>query len=307
LTEMQGMVDGINNWINEQWWWGRYPKVSFDEILLAHLMPDSLYFNLRGEESATQRIPQVACTVAIGKNQNSGLVFGRNMDWPSFGLAGMYSLVINRKYKNDKHSTVEIGIPGFAGTLTGMNKHGFSVAMNVCAKGHYHRGGIPAAFYNRMALENCRTVREGRSFISKHNPLGSYHLNIADPNDAQSTHFYQGKLGNNTTRNLERGKPLITTNCSYGNFGQRDLHMHSSQERQEILDRFFDGAKEQIRPGEKDLEALIAHGLTLPYVNNVITTYTVEMLPGEKRMRAAFDNSYSASQPMQEIDTTELF
>ncbi|NGX26258.1 MAG: hypothetical protein K940chlam6_00173 [Chlamydiae bacterium] len=56
-----------------------------------------------------------------------------------------------------------------------------------------------------------------------------------------------------------------------------------------------------------NIQALIAHGLTLPYVNNVITTHTVEMLPGEKRMRAAFDNSYSASQPMQEIDTTDLF
>lgn len=306
VTEMQGVVDGINKWIGEQWFWSRQSKVSFDEILLSHLMPDSLYFH-PSRQRTRQQIPQVACTVAIGKNRNSGLVFGRNMDWPSFGLAGTYSLVINRKYKGAKHSTVEIGIPGFCGTLTGMNEQGFSVAMNVCAKGHHNEGGIPAAFYNRKALESCASVSEGSRFISRNHPLGSYHFTMADAKEAKSTHFFQGKFGYHTTRKLEAGKPLITTNCSYGSAGSQYLHMHSSQERQAILDRLFSRAKEEIAPGEKDLEALIAHGLTLPPVNNVITTHTVEMMPGQKKMRAAFDNSYSASQPLKEIDTTELF
>ena len=313
LTEMKGMVDGINLWIDQQWFWSRHPKTTFDEILLGQLMPDGAYYipKKKGNQahpiaSSAPANSAIACSVIIEKNRNSGLVFGRNMDWTSFGLVGIYSLVINRKYKNGKNSTVEVGIPGFVGTLTGMNQHGLSVAMNVCLEGYYQPEGIPAAFYNRMVLENNQSVRQGCSFISDHDPLGSYHLSLADSEEAQSVHLYQGFPKRHITRKLEKGKPLITTNCSYITSNKTYLHTQYSQEREAILHHFFEGAKERIRSEEKDLEALIAHSQTLSPVNNVHTTHAVEMIPGKKRMLVAFDNSFAASQPMHEIDTKGL-
>jgi len=234
------------------------------------------------------------------------LVFGRNMDWPSFGVVGSHTLIINRKYTNGKHSTAEVGIPGFVGTLTGMNKHGLSVAMNVCARGYHHEGGIPATIYNRMVLERSKTVRDASYVISRNNPLGSYHLNVADKHTAQSTHFYQGVFGRHVTRYLSSGKPLITTNCSYGTSGSRYDHMHHSAERREVLDRYFSGAKASIHQGGKQLHDLVSHSLSLTPVNNVITTHRVVMVPEKRQMRVAFDNTFAGSQPLQDLDLRKL-
>ena len=82
--------------------------------------------------------------------------------------------------------------------------------------------------------------------------------------------------------------------------------MHCSLERRRNIESLFNHATKHVKRKEQDLEALVAHSLTLPYVNNVITSHAVEMVPHKRLMRVSFDNSFAASHPLQEVDTTHL-
>ena len=133
----------------------------------------------------------VACSAIVDQDPQRGFEFARNMDWPSFGLSGAYSLVINRKHTNGLRNTVEVAVPGFIGTLTGMNDQCLALAMNVCSGTTREMRGMPASLYNRACLEQSRTVGDVEGFVRKQAPLGPYHLTVADRNRAESIHFYQ--------------------------------------------------------------------------------------------------------------------
>lgn len=112
LEEIKGMVEGFNAWSQEQTWVFGAKKVTVEDFLLFHLMPDSCHFAPRraeqrmqdtqpqGEPSSAPLIPASApaCTVVVDRDAEKGMTFGRTMDWPSFGVFGKYSLMINRKY-----------------------------------------------------------------------------------------------------------------------------------------------------------------------------------------------------------------
>ncbi len=142
------------------------------------LIPDSFYFNLNRHEKENYQNKQqpptqmqncqalhIACTVVMHKDRKNNPVASRNLDWSSLGFIGSNTLVINRKYTN-KLSTVEISFPGFIGTLTGMNKKGFSIAMNICVADEQNPKGVPAGFYNRMILENCDDANQAKAFVT---------------------------------------------------------------------------------------------------------------------------------------------
>lgn len=312
LRELEGLVAGYKQWSQEHKW--SKQEVTVDDLILFHLMPDSLHFRpadveprLKDEQKKPDENP-LGCTVVIDQDEKEGMVFGRNMDWPSFGVFGRYSLVINRKYAGQKFSTAEIGMPGFVGTLTGMNEHGFSLAMNVCSGNSGSVRGVPAAFFNRACLESCQSVQEATDKIGLESPLGSYHLNTADAQGAKSFHFYQGS-GNDlhVVREWQAGQPLITTNCKYTSGGRKTAHMHCSAEREKIIQDLFDGAAAQVQADALQKAKLVEASLTLPHVNNSITTHTVVMYPQAMKMKAAFDNAYSAKAPLREIDLEPLF
>ena len=296
--------------------------MTIEDLILFHLMPDSLHFspknieaNLRGEQENRESprilddvIPVLGCTVVIDQDKDEGMTFGRNMDWPSFGIFGRYSLVINRKYSDHRFSTAEIGMPGFVGTLTGMNQHGFALAMNVCSGTTDSIRGVPAAFFNRTCLETCQSVKEVEEKIEKDAPLGSYHLSTADGQGAKSFHFYQGSdEEQHVVREWQDGKPLITTNCKYTLDDRRIAHMHCSREREQIIQKLFDEAEAQVQKDSLEKAKLVEASLRLPDVNNSITTHTVVMYPQSMKMKACFDNLYSAKPRLQDIDLEPLF
>ena len=313
LKELEGLVDGFNQWSGEHTWFGH--KLTVDELILFHLMPDSLHFAPKAHEARltgkkaqqADPLPVLGCTAVVDQDPHEGMVFGRNMDWPSFGITGRYSLVINRKYSNDKFSTAEIGIPGFVGTLTGMNEHGLSLAINVCSGVTTSIRGMPAAFYNRCCLESCQNVKELEKFVNKENTLGSYHLTASDAQQAKSFHFYQG-INNDAliVREWEVDKPLVTTNCKYAPKNHQVAHMHCSLERDRIIRKLFSDAKDQVTD-QFESAKLVEASLTLPDVNNGITSHTVVMYPQSKKMKAAFDNAFSAKSTLHEIDLAALF
>lgn len=300
LLEIEGLIEGYNQWAREQHCW-RFPKkLTVDDALLFHLIPDSLHFQARSferglEAAANQREQTVACSAIVDRDPQNGFVFARNMDWPSFGLAGAYSLVINRKHTNGLRSTVEVGVPGFVGTLTGMNDRGLSVAMNVCSGNTHEIRGMPASLYNRACLERCTTAQKVEAFTRNQSPLGAYHLTIADRTQAQSIHFYQGKGDSHLMRRWKKHRPLSTLNCRYG--PQPNSPMHHSVERQRLIDNFFQSR------GKQPLE----DALSLLFVNNWITTHRVVMEPQTGTFKVAFDNAFAGKAALHAVPTQRLF
>lgn len=318
LTEMQGIADGYNKWLGEGFLhFGR--KIAVDDLILVHMMPDLLHFQSRYQEYREQPIPArppvpqtqqapalvLGCTVAIDKDDKEGFVFGRNMDWPSFDIFGASSLIINRRNSGGKQSTVEVGMPGFAGTLTGMNKEGLSLAMNVCGGRTQEIAGMPAAFYNRYMLENCKSVDDVTNKVTQQSPLGFYHLSVADSNQAKGFHFFQGerigeKRGDHVIRTWKNHQPLLVTNCRYKCDGSMNesCDIEYSKQREALLRRLFNDARKSVAPEDLSIESIVAAGLALPYVNNSITTHKVVMKPRSKKMQVAFDNAYAGNRAL---------
>lgn len=318
LSELKGMVEGYNQWLKDNSWLTP-TDVTIEEVILFHLMPDSLHFSPQDVEVILQgngtSVPQhaeqtkpIGCTVVIGKDDEKGMTFGRNMDWPSFGFFGTYSLIINRKHPEKKLSTVELGFPGFLGSLTGMNKNGLSAAMNVCSHQTSTVLGLPAVFYNRMCLEKCRTVNDVKTVVNRQSPLGAYHLSLADRMAAHSFHFFQGANGSHVVRDWKNKQPLITTNCQYlSKNGSETGNLHCSVERKQMLNQFFKDAKKKINPGGIHQSELIEASLSLPYVNNDLTTHQVIMYPQSRGIRVAVDNKFAGRLALHNLDTTNMF
>lgn len=203
--------------------------------------------------------------------------------------------MINRKHTDGRHNTVEVGMPGFVGTLTGMNEKGLSLSMNVCRGDTSQIRGMPASLYNRSCLERCASVAEVDDLVARQSPLGPYHMTVADPNRAKSIHFYQGPDHEHIKRPLQDTRPLSTLNFRYNPCCSSDVH-HST-ERQRELDQFF--ANREGRPLEE--------ALSLPFVNNWLTTHRVVMEPRNCTMRVAFDNAFAGNAPLHTIPLEKLF
>jgi hypothetical protein len=308
LEEMEGMVEGFNQWAEEHPF-SSPRRLTLDEVILVHLMPDHHNFHpgqeeVEGLEFFTP-LQDVACSVLIDRDEKEGITFGRNMDWSSFGLLGAHSLIINRKHASRGYTTVEVGIPGFIGTITGMNSQGLSLSMNVCMGTNDSIKGMPAAFFNRYCLEHQSSVREVKSFVSHHQPLGAYHLTVADAQEARSFHFYQSYDEGHVEREWTPDHPLVVLNCRYSNDGTTSSPMHHSNERAAILSSYFNQARQKVSSREK--AKLVAHGLSLPFVNNELTTHKVVMQPELGTMKVAFNNAWAGKDPLHEVRTRELF
>ncbi len=293
LEEMKGVVEGFNSWRSEHNL-SIKGKCTIEDLLLFHLMPDEVHFNLRKVE---RRFP-ICCTTVLATDPKEGMVFGRNLDWPSFGILGTMSCVLHRKYQEGKYSTVEVGFPGFLGTVTGMNDAGLGLAMNVCPGLTLEVRGMPASFYNRMCLESASSLKEIKDIFQKQLPLGPYHLTVADQATAASFNFRQWNV-----RPLERIKkekePLVTTNDVYRDDTTKITH--ECENREKIIAQLFQKATTQASPG-----ALVRASLALPYVNNIGTTHQVVMYPQSRRMQVAFDNAFCADTTLHELEVYQL-
>jgi hypothetical protein len=307
--ELEGLRIGYNKWAKEQCF---SPKpMTFDEVLVLHMLPDSIHFDFNLTQARLQMTPPVACTAVIHKDKN-GFVFGRNMDWMTLGVVGTNTLIIRRQLPNGK-CTAEVGVPGLIGTLTGMNDRGLSLCMNVCSGRTANVEGMPAIFFNRYVLENCDSVDEVDQLLTgvdkTHSPLGSYHLTVVDENKAVGWHLYQNFGGKPHIAEAWKGNtdsteknPLMVTNKSFMHHDD----MHHSYEREQFIQELFEKAHNQIPEGQRDMRKLVERSLSLPYVNNIITAHTVVMEPN-KAMSVCFNNAYSASGRLRSLTREQLF
>jgi isopenicillin-N N-acyltransferase like protein len=116
------------------------------------------------------RIP--ACsTLAVEPERSTtgGPLFGRNLDFQSFGILDKFGVLVI--YKPEKqHAFASIAFPGAIGVFTGMNDAGLCVAqleVGAAADGvpHLNLAGTPSAMCFRRILEECTTVDEAEKVM----------------------------------------------------------------------------------------------------------------------------------------------
>ncbi len=305
MQELEGLSKGFNAWAEEN---GKARRLSVDDFLLIHLIPDSKYFHPSEaeQELAAQQpalIPAMACTTIVQRDQKGQLIFGRNMDWCPFGQGGAKSLLI--VWKNPAFNDfAAFTIPGMIGVVTGWNNQKTCVAMNVCP-GARADEGIPAVLFNRSMLE-WNSQQHVYANISE--PLGPYHLTAADNyGRARVFSFYQGPKKSTFEREVtfDDDKPLFTVNWCYP---ECEGGYFNSQERVDLLGRYFDGAAREIPAALLDKQKLVQQALRLrPYVNSFITMHSLVFQPQSDRVEISWDNGYAASQQSAQLSLSEVF
>lgn len=298
--ELSGLSEGFNKWAEES---GNSMRLSEKDLLLMHLIPDSKHFIPKEIEDDLTGTP--ACTTMLYRSKQEGLVFGRNMDWCPFGDGGANSVVIVWKNKG----VALLGTPGLIGAVTGWNRDQLTLAMNVCPGKSTEVRGIPAIFYNRLILENAKTLEEAQKFSQGNRPLGPYHLTIGDKNgDGACFSFYQEKQNNKEMdhiRYAENDKPLLVVNwqyplCQGGSF--------NSAGRTALLNKYFANASRQIAPGSLKRRKLVKNALKLnPLVNSWITMHSLLIQPQRGIVEMGWDNGYAASTPKQKLKMRSVF
>ncbi len=312
--EIDGVINGFNKRLEEGAFEGQ--KLTRNEVVLFHLLPDKQHFDVF-DQLATVRgaITGVVsgifkkifgCTTVIGGNKETGPIFGRNLDWPSYGCLGDASMIVKRRSFQTGKQIVELSFAGFIGTLTGMNEDGLCLAMNVCDGETKKIKGVLAAFYNREILETCATAAKVAEFISEKKPLGPYHLTVADPEKAATHHLMQGDQKEHLSREKVDAKVLEAANCRYqvkqkGKNAVPIEDEYESKERRVELAKHFKRAANESHSHES-----VETALQLPYLNVDETVHSVVMHPKEMRMQFAFANAMAASEPMQSLDIKEM-
>ena len=293
LDEIKGIAEGFNQKMKDQ----QSPRrVQWEQVLLLQLVPDILHSRacdleklLKKESVKTSSkipLPAPACTTILDHDENGHVVFGRNMDWPSLGVAGTYTIMKKRECGGKK--ILEVATPGLVGTITGMSAD-LALAMNVAEGETQNVKGLPASIFNRMCLENCSSIDEVSRYIQNHPTLGPYHLTVATEKEGRVFDLYQGNGNTHYQRTLDKsGKPLVTTNCRYNENGANRHHSYSKQ-REHNIAQFYQTHGTEMTGSER-----VQQALALPVVNNGKTVHHAVIHPAQKKMSLAVNNGYAA-------------
>lgn len=295
LLELRGLAKGYTEWAEQN---HVSLSITEEDLLLIHLIPDSKHFHPKELENSSrqeEREPVFACTSLLDRDDQGHVIFGRNMDWCSFGAGGSKSLVLVWKTKG----VAVLGVPGMIGAVTGWNKDKLALAMNVCPGETTEMRGMPAVLFNRHLLESATTVAHGCKLIDEVQPLGPYHLTIADPKEGSCISFYQ-KNGAHYRRDLNE-EPLEVLNWEYP---RCEGGFFNSQHRHDLLTSYFQNAKKIPNRHPQ----LMENALQLsPYINSWITMHSLVFNFGEDKVKMSWDNGYAASGKWAEAQMTQFF
>lgn len=112
------------------------------------------------------------CSAFIVEPERSAtgqMLFGRNLDLPSFGCADRFSLVTVYRPKG-RHAFASVGFPGFGGVISGMNDAGLAIASltsydSADDSPEFNPLGTPLYLTFRRILEECTTVEEAQRLL----------------------------------------------------------------------------------------------------------------------------------------------
>jgi hypothetical protein len=129
-----------------------------------------------------------AFLVTPDRSATGEMMFGRNFDFPTFGVLDRFSCVTIFKPEG-RHAFASIVVPAFSGVVSGMNDAGLALAtLDVYASRDgskmFDMTGAPLALTYRQILEECTTVEEARALLEKTPRTTWMNLACCDQNKA---------------------------------------------------------------------------------------------------------------------------
>lgn len=176
--EIQGLVEGVKTYAKER---GLQTDLTEEMILNAHKVTDIYKSILCQKILGFSFFNSLGCSTAVVKKGNQ-IGVCRTLDWPSFGMMGMFTILRRHKVGETK---IELQtFPGIIGALTAHNNHGLVAIINEC--GTISKEGIPYTLLTRQVVEQSKNVREAKSLIDhpRFQPASSHHLTLTDRREA---------------------------------------------------------------------------------------------------------------------------
>ncbi|QDT53377.1 Acyl-coenzyme A:6-aminopenicillanic acid acyl-transferase [Caulifigura coniformis] len=238
-----------------------------------------------------------AFLVTPDRTATGEMMFGRNFDFPTFGVLDRYSCVMIVRPEG-KHAFASIAVPGLTGVISGMNDAGLALAtLDVYASrdgsSMFDMNGAPLALTYRQMLEECETVEEARALLEKTPRTTWMNLACCDRNRAVIFEITPKKVG---VRDPE-GDILRCTN----HFMLPDLAVGVRCERFKTLGHLVD-----FKAGEKfTLEEV--HRCMHSVHQSELTFQTMIFEPASLKVHVAFGPGPCTQKPLQVIELADRF
>jgi len=163
----------------------------------------------------------VFCSTIVTRSPSGRLLFGRNLDFPSLGVAHRFGLVTLHRGEG-KRPLASVSWPGLTGVISGMNDVGLTVAVMVVYFEEDVPEGIPYALHYRRILEEAETVGGAGLILYDSKRTNSNNLMVVDGTGAAG-------LFETTPAGVERRRPeggaLFATNHFLGGL-RRPVRLH---------------------------------------------------------------------------------
>ena len=258
-------------------------KISVDFLMLGNVIYD---FSKIG-----------ACSALLVDRQRSAtgeILFGRNMDFPTFGFLDRCSL-LTVYVPDGKHAFASVAFPGFFGCISGMNDAGLAVAeleVNQAKDGspRFTPAGTPLALCFRRLLEECATIDEAEKLLNSIPRTSMCNLAVCDRRETAVLEI--------TTRSIVRRKAENGYCACTNHFRTGPLAVDTECDRYETLASAF-------REPKLNLTA-VAHKLDA--VNQgKMTIHTMIFEPASLHLHLAVGPGPVSAKPLDDIDLGPLF
>jgi hypothetical protein len=245
-----------------------------------------------------------ACSVLAvepSRSATGGVLFGRNLDYPSMGYIHEYTLVTIYRPAG-KHAFASVGFPGLVGVLSGMNDAGLCLAVlevNDAKDGepHFDPQGVPYALCHRRVLEECTTIAEAKKLLENMHRTTILNLAVCDRNGAAVFEVTPKRV---VQRSADKGVCTCTNHfCSDAVRAAEPADLFNSTERLATLDK--------VRGGKEKLSVEDVHRQLKEVSQGDQTLQTMVFDPQNLRLHLAFGKLPASDGELHALDLAPLF
>lgn len=216
--EMQGLVDGVNQWCVDN---KNTFRLTYDMVKRVHCFTDTykmaktslLSFDL-ANYFWNVMLGDMGCSTIVEKRDGI-MTAARNLDWPGMGL-GKYGF-IRRDVLDDGQIVQSHIYPGVIAVMTAVKINQGNICLTAFVNESPERSmgiGIPCGLWVRKCIESCSTLKDVEKFANNIlDPVASsFHLIVADGNDASDYQMHPREGMYSLKRNIADSGNLVVTN-----------------------------------------------------------------------------------------------
>ncbi len=242
-----------------------------------------------------------ALMVEGSRSATGGVLFGRNLNYPSLGYIHEHTLVTVYRPAG-KHAFVSVGFPGLVGVLSGMNDAGLCLAVLEVydakdGEPRFDGQGVPYALCHRRLLEECTTIAEAKKLLESMPRTSLLNLAVADKT---GTAVFEVTPKQVVMRPSEKGVCTCTNHfCSEAVRPADFTDVVDSVNRLATLDR--------VRAGKQKLGVEDLHRQLHAVNQGDQTLQTMVFDPENQRLYLAFGKTPASAGELHELDLAPLF